>query len=180
MNKEAEIVRLLRSYISAFPRADMKDTAFVIYARALSVLSVEEVNAAMLKLLRTAKFWPTVAEIFEAAKSVRESATGEAMPTAAEAWGEVQELAKRLFLDKPWTFSHDAIRKTVELFGKRELCIYDEDSTGIVRGQFIRMYNEVARKMQEERENEAVLAVLPKARERISGKVMQIDMGDEK
>lgn len=175
MSKETEIVKLLRQYLSAFPNAAMQDSAWAIYARALSPLSLEEINAAMLKLLRTFKFWPSVAEIFEAAKSVRETAAGSGLPTAAEAWEEVMRLARAHGLYRKWEYSCPEVKAALQAFGKEELCLTETAQANTSRAQFMRMYAEICRRRQDERENEAVLSALPKARERLArGKIVQI------
>ncbi len=178
MSKENEIVKLLRQYFSAFLNATMQDSAWAIYARALSTLSLDEINAAMLKLLTTSKFWPSVAEIFEAARSVRECAQGNILPTAAEAWQEVQQLVRTCHIYMPWVYSCPEVQKTVECYGRYELCNLLESEVGIARAQFCRMYNEIVQRSEEQRQNEEVLARLPQAKRkalgRLNGKIIEL------
>ena len=173
LSKETAIIKLLQKYITAFPNAKMPDGAWAIYARALSPLSIEEINAAMLKLLRTLKFWPSVAEIFEAAKSVREYAEGSALPTAADAWGEVMRLVDRCHMYQPWTYSCPEVQMAAERFGKYELCALLQSEVSIARAQFMRMYNEIVGRRKDNRENEAVLQTLPKSK-KVLAKVVEI------
>lgn len=176
MNKERAIVQLLRQYLSAFPNATMQDSAWAIYARALSVLSVEEINAAMLKLLTTCKFWPSVAEIMETAKSIKITADGKAVPAAAEAWGEIMQQARRNGMDRKWEFSCLEIEYTLKMFGgKQMICMMQESDMPTCRAQFMRMYNEICEKQKTERENQEVLDRLPqKQRQALSGKIIQL------
>ena len=176
MSKEAEIVKLLRQYLSAFPNATMQDSAWAIYARALSVLSVEEINAAMLKLLTTCKFWPSVAEIIEAARSIKITAEGNAVPAAAEAWGEIMQLARKNGMDRKWEFSCHEVEYTLKMFGgKQMICMMQESDMPTCRAQFMRMYNEICEKQKTERENQEVIDRLPqKQRQALSGKIIQI------
>lgn len=171
MSKETEIVKLLRQYLSAFPNATMQDSAWAIYARALSTLSLDEINAAMLKLLTASKFWPSVAEIIEAARSVRECAEGSTLPTAAEAWQEVQQLVRTRHIYKPWEYSCVEVQKAAECYGRYELCNLLESEVGIARAQFCKMYNEIAQRSEEKRKNEEVLARLPQIKREALGSV---------
>lgn len=178
MAKEAEIVRLLRQYFQAFPKAEMPDSAWAMYGRALSPLTLEEINAAMLKLLRTAKFWPSVAEIFEAAKSVTETAQEIGLPTAAEAWEEVIAQARKNGLYRKWEYSCPEVEAALKAFGKEELCMTETAQVNTSRAQFMRMYKEICERKTEIRENNAVLDMLPTARkalrERATAKVLEI------
>lgn len=175
MTREAEIVRLLRQYMTAFPSNSLADGAWAIYARALSSLTIEEINAAMLKLLRTSKFFPSVAEIFAAAKSVRSFANGTNAPTAAEAWEEVQRLAKQIHLSGTWEYSCPEVKRAAECFGRYELCTIEENAVSIARAQFTKIYNEIVSRRKEDAENEAVLEILPSARAQIAkGKIIEL------
>ena len=178
MSKETEIVNLLRRYMTAFPSNSLADSAFAIYARALSTLSFDEINAAMLKLLTTSKFWPSVAEIMEAARSVRECAEGSTLPTAAEAWQEVQQLVRTRHIYKPWVYSCEEVQKAAECYGRYELCNLLESEVGIARAQFCKMYNEIVQRSEEQRKNEEVLARLPQQKRetlgRLNGKIIEL------
>jgi len=174
MKKESEIVELLQKYMAAYPNATMPDVTCAIYGRALLPLELEEINAAMLKLLRTCKFFPTVAEIFEAAESIREQAKGEVVPTAAEAWGEVMQLVRRKGLYQSWDYSHPAVGRTVKLFGKEELCMLEESAVNTARAQFMRMFQEICTREKNQKNIEAVLDVLPATREKIQGTVIKL------
>ena len=179
MTKEEAILRIIKPYASVFPNsAKMQPEAWPIYARALSALSPEEISAAMLKLMRTSKFFPTIAEIFEAARSVRETADGSGLPTAAEAWEEVIAQARKNGLYRKWEYSCQEVEAALKAFGKEELCMTETAQVNTSRAQFMRMYKEICERKQEIRENNAVLDMLPKARkalqERAAAKVLEI------
>ena len=168
-------MKLLRQYLSAYPNASMADGAWAIYARALSSLSIEEINAAMLKLLRNSKFFPSVAEIFEAAKSVREYAQQDALPTAAEAWAEAIDLVRKYGIYKEWEYSCPEVEHVIECFGRYELGMIEENAVNTARSQFMRMYNEIGNRAKEDRENEAVLEILPKTQAKLAkGKIIEL------
>ena len=54
--------------LDAASRADAETLA--LYVKVLAPLSYTEIEAAVLRIMRTAKFFPTAAEIFEAAEKV--------------------------------------------------------------------------------------------------------------
>lgn len=176
MSREAEILKVLTPYASAFPNVKIKAEAWPIYARALALqLTPDEVNAAMMKLLNTVKFFPTIAEIIEAGQSVRETAQESKLPDAGAAWAEVIKQARYNGLDRPWKFSCPEVKKALERFGKTELMNLPESQTNTARAQFMRIYNEVLQSAKTERENNAVLDALPNARAKLAqGKIIQL------
>lgn len=62
MSDQTEIIKILTPYLMAFPQSKMNEGSLIVYARALSSLSIAEIDAAMLKLMRTVKFFPSLAE----------------------------------------------------------------------------------------------------------------------
>lgn len=170
MKREAEILKVLKPYAAAFPNMKMQPEAWPIYASVLSVLTPDEVNAAMRKLLHTIKFFPTVAEIFEAAQSIRETAEASGLPTAGEAWQEVIRQGRMNGLDRPWSYSCPEVKTALERFGKSELIHLEESQTNTARAQFMKIYADVIKRAKDERDSQAVLNALPKVR----GKIVQL------
>ena len=176
MSREAEILKVLTPYASAFPNVKIKAEAWPIYARALSLqLTPDEVNAAMLKLLNTVKWFPTIAEIIEAGQSVRETAQESKLPDAGAAWEEIIKQARYNGLDRPWTYSCPEVKKAMGRFGKSELMHTEEKQIHTARAQFMKIYTEVLQSAKTERENNAVLDAIPNARAKLaSGKIIQL------
>jgi len=176
MSREADILKVLTPYASAFPNVKIKAEAWPIYARALSLqLAPEEVNAAMLKLLNTVKWFPTIAEIIEEAKSIRETAQESTLPDGGAAWEEVIKQARYNGLDRPWKFSCPEVKRALERFGKSELMHLEESQTNTARAQFLRIYAEVLQSAKTERENNVVLDAIPNARAKIArGKIVEL------
>jgi hypothetical protein len=176
VTRETEILKVLKPYASAFPNVKMQPEAWPIYARALSIqLTPEEVNAAMMKLLNTVKFFPTIAEIIEAANSIRETAQESTLPDAGEAWEEVIRQGRMNGLERPWTYSCPEVKKALERFGKSELMHVEESQTNTARSQFMRIYAEVIQSAKTERENNAVLDALPNTRAKLArGKIVEL------
>ena len=95
-------------------------------------------EASLIKVLATSKYWPNVAEIREAALSL----TGNKAPAALEAWGMVREAIKR---DKPASTLHPAIQQAIKAFGGLDGIGYSEDIK-YIQGQFLKLYDELATK----------------------------------
>lgn len=163
MNKEheTEIIMTLTPYIVAFPQSKMTAEGLVIYAKALSSLSVAEINAAMLKLMRTCKFFPTVAEIFEQAAVMKEFATGGGLPTPDEAWAEAQKQLRLHGLEGKWKYSCPEVKTAVERFGKYELCTLKLDDVNTARAQFMRIYKSIVDRARDNKTNWQVMKSLP-------------------
>ena len=82
-----EIGALLALATANFPsmqEKDMRPTAN-LWSEMLSDIPFDIAKAALIKVLATARFWPTVAEIREAAASI----VNPGILTPAEAWGRV-------------------------------------------------------------------------------------------
>ena len=171
--KDAEIIKILKPYFMAFPKSGMDEGGLIVYARALSPLEIDDINAAMLKLLRTQKFWPSVSEIFEAAKSIRNYIENGALPSPPEAWEEVMRLARRWGIYKKWEYSCPAVEKAAKCFGREALCLMEEKEVNFARAQFMKIYQDLINRDQEKKETEEILATLS-SRRAIEGKVVQL------
>lgn len=132
----------------------------MFYVMALDELSFTEVRAALSKLTKTAKFFPTVAEIYEAAESVKATAQGTAELDAGQAWEEVMRLVKTCHMYKPWTYSCPEVEQAVKQFGKMELISLEESAMNTARAQFRNIYNSILSRKKEQTQNKAVLARL--------------------
>ena len=163
MNKEheAEIVMALTPYLLAFPHSKMTTEGLIVYAKALSGLSVAEINAAMLKLMRTCRFFPTVAEIFETAETLRNYAHGTGLPSPDEAWHEAMREAHDKFVYGKWELSTPEIEQAVDNFGKMALCELTPEGMNTARAQFMRIYSAICSRKKDKTVNENVLKSLP-------------------
>lgn len=167
--KIQKIVKVIMPYYMAYPNARMDAESLRIYCMALSHLSIEEIEAAMTKLLRTHKFWPSVSEVCEAAKGLRiymlaKSGTNSDKLTSAEAWQEVMDNVKTNHLYKPWKFSNPEVERTARQFGMAELCGLEMRDVNTARAQFMRMYDSAVSQNENNQENKEVLSLLGKKR----------------
>lgn len=161
MDRKKEIAELLTRYLSAFPTSKIDGKGIAIYATVLQSHTVAEVNAAMLKLLNTCKFFPSCAEIVEQIGKLKAHATESRLPSADEAWEEAMRLAHDKFVYGKWEYSSQEVEQAVKTFGKMALCELEPDGMNTARAQFMRIYSAICERKREAAQNEAVLKSLP-------------------
>lgn len=161
--KGAQIIKVLTPYMAVFPNCKIDATGLLLYSKALMPLRIQDLEAAMVKLLQTCKFFPSVAEIFEAADSVNgyvEAINGSRLPTPAEAWAEAMRNVREFSLYRPWVYSCPEVEKTVEQFGRYELAMLEAKDVNIARAQFMRIYESVVSRSRGDWENRRALEAL--------------------
>ena len=144
MSNETEIIKVLAPYLAAFPQSRMDRAGLMIYAKALKELSTAEIDAAMLHLMRTLRFFPSVAEIFESAGVIRSAALqNDGKPDAGQAWKEAMDCVKKFSVYKEWQYSCEEVKQACKRFGTRELCALQTTEVNTARAQFMRIYKEI-------------------------------------
>ena len=149
--------QMLAACLRGFPNSKADNETILFYITAMDDLTFVEVKAALTKLCRTAKFFPTVAEIYEAAESVKQTAQGDGQKDAGQAWEEVMRLVKTCHMYKPWTYSTPEVEQAVKQFGKMELISLEESAMNTARAQFRNIYNGILARKKERNQNKAVL-----------------------
>ncbi len=160
-----EIGILISMTAANFPHVQEKDLGptVLLWSEILSDIPFKVAKAAIIKVLATAKFWPTVAEIREAAASL----TAGSAPLVADAWAMVREAIRR---DLPENRLHPAIQRAIRGFGGLDGIGYSENIE-IIRSQFFKIYEPVARDEQQQ-------AALPESvRQFIGGVVKELPSG---
>ena len=158
---QMEIVATLTPYLMALPQSKINEGSLVIYAKALSSLSIAEIDAAMMKLMKTSKWFPTIAEIFEASENIETFITGKSKPTADMAWAEAMKLAHDKWIYGKREYSCKEVELAVNYFGKMELCQIETDNINTARAQFMRIYESVLKRQRDIKTNGEVLNQLP-------------------
>lgn len=152
-------MQILTACLHGFPNSKADGETIKFYVAALNDLSFAEVRAALAKLSRTAKFFPTVAEIYEAAESLRNTAQKKSgVLEAGEAWEEAMRNVRENHVYKPWVFTTPEVEQAVKQFGKMELVELKEDGVNTARAQFMRIYEGCVRRAKEKKQNEDVLS----------------------
>ena len=120
--KMGTIVKILVPYLTVYPACKLNRSGLYLYARALSDIPADEIDAAMTKLMRTENYFPSVAKILETVKSTRDFLSDKDATDAGSAWQEAMKLVKDIGIYGHWTFSSPAVERAVRNFGKMELC----------------------------------------------------------
>lgn len=108
-------------------------------------------------LIKESRFLPSVAEIRERAAALYNSAQGKEPPDAGRGWGEVvREISRTGYYGKP-QIRDPVAAEVVRRMGWKEICASPADQTGVLRGQFLKMYAMLQERRQEEHNNKALL-----------------------
>jgi len=145
-----EIGQLIALAVSNFPHMQDKDLSMTarLWEEMFSDMPFALAKTALMKVLALAKFWPTVAEIREAATELITTPA----PTALEAWGMVREAIRK---DKPESSLHPAIQRAIKAFNGLDGIGYSEHIE-FIQAQFLKAYDPIAK-------NENQQAALPES-----------------
>lgn len=151
-----EFTKLFEILIAAYPGHKFKDEddmgrTLIVWYTMLNDLPYKILEAAIKKhILQSGNpFFPSINEIRTKALEILSPED----TTAAEAWGEVlvavrnygvYNMEEGLKSLKPLT------RKVAEAVGFRLICMATEDEIGVVRGQFLKMYEQMANRQRQE------------------------------
>lgn len=147
MNKQ-EIVQLMSIATANFPNMqgkDMKPTA-VLWEKALSDIPYDVAEKALVKVLSTSKFFPTIADIRESATDLTQPRIMDAM----EAWGLITEaIRKHGYYDKENGMKSlpPDVSEMVRRFGWNELCTNTNPDT--MRAQFRMAWESQSKRINE-------------------------------
>jgi len=152
-----KVIDTLAPLICAYPNAQITEETIQVYAIALSELNESELAAAVMRCMRTCKFFPSIAEILEAAQKMIEAASGTGAKDADEAWNEVQRQMQVAFVYKKPIFSTPEIEQAALAMGWIGLCETPTDQIGVARAQFLRLYEATCRRKHDKRINDNVI-----------------------
>lgn len=139
---KTDTVKLLAVINAAYPNMQISEATVSVWHELLGDLDINLVLAATKKLILESPYPPTIADIRK--RAVEIMTLPEDRIDAAEAWGEVEKAirwygyyseAEALASMSPRT------AKVVRYIGWREICLNEEP--GVVRGQFLKMYQQV-------------------------------------
>lgn len=147
---KTETVKLLAVISAAYPNMQVTEATVEIWNELLGDLELNIALTAAKKLILESPYPPTIADIRK--RAVEVMTPPEDRIDAAEAWGEVQR-AIRLY---GYYREAEALQsmtprtaKVVRLMGWREICLSED--LGVVRGQFMKMYQQTLDREQKGR-----------------------------
>ena len=152
---KTEIIALVLLATAAHPAAQGKDPKPVVEAWSLMLADIPFAlaKAAIIKVCRESKFFPSVADIIEAAQEL--DPKSEKLPTAAEAWEEVVKLIINIGPYRAPVYSCDTVRRAAQSIGWLQLCTGENMEAD--RAHFLKIYESMRNKHKETRENEKAL-----------------------
>lgn len=158
-NDRTKTVQLLNVYLKFFPESKADAETLALYIPVLDELTFEQVKAAMMRLMRTARFFPKPAEIFDAVESVSKHVNHTGLPDGGEAWNEVMRWLQR---NSPYDanrtpWEHKEVEKAAKRFGLTALWELKADQANTARAQFMKIYNQVVSKKYDDEVNEKVV-----------------------
>ena len=151
--------KLVAMALLGFPSMQDKAIASVqmskLWQRLLYDMPYEIAEKALLKVLMNTRYFPTVAEIREAAESMMSKANG--IPAAEDAW---EEVCRNLDIYRKPNWSHPLISKVVKLIGFRNMCC--SENLSVERGQFFKIYTQYEKRARDQKQNDSVAAIVGK------------------
>ena len=152
-----EAVALVTLATAAYPSAQNKDPEPIVkaWAALMPDLEADLARKAVLKVCRSSKFFPSVAEILAAAEEL--DPRHERLPTAAEAWEEVVKLIRVFGAYKAPAYSCNLVMRATEAIGWRTICLSENPEAD--RAHFLRMYAEMRDRHQADECNKKVLQI---------------------
>jgi len=141
--KHDEIKTLVAMTLANFPNMQERHMSptVALWQQMLSDIPFNVAKAALIKVLATARFWPTAGEIREASVQL----TSPNILSAPEAWAQV---IKAIRYDWRSDELDPVVRKAIEGFGGLNGIGYSEN-IDVVRGQFLKVYDQYAARERE-------------------------------
>ena len=153
----AEICALVALAGSSNPSMQAKDPRPIVEAWSLMLGDLDPVlaKAAIIKVCRESDFFPSVARIVAAAEEL--DPRNEKLPTAAEAWEEVERLIIQFGPYRAPVYSCDLVRRAVRAIGWLQLCCSENPAAD--RAHFLKLYESMRSKQKETKEIEQVMKI---------------------
>ena len=158
----AKTAQLLNAYLKLFPESKADAETLALYIPVLDELTFEQVKAAMIRLMHTARFFPKPAEIFAAAESVSKHINHDGLPDAGEAWDECMRWLQR---NSPYDanrtpWKHPEVERAAKRFGVMALYELEAEQANTARAQFMKIYNQIVTQKQDAAVNDKVMQKL--------------------
>jgi hypothetical protein len=134
----SEVAKLVAVLCCAYPNAKISADTSTVYENMLADLEVGLANAAVKRLLATAKWIPTIAEIRSA---VLEAQHGASRP-GGDAWGDVLQAVHRFGMYREPVFTDSTVTRCVKQLGWTEICQSENQQAD--RARFIELYDRLA------------------------------------
>lgn len=144
---KAEIAKILAVLAASYPKFEVDDLKVHVWHEMLGDLDYAVASMAVNKIIMQNTFPPAIAEV---RKAVTELMNPEQV-TSSEAWGEVTRAIRNYgyYREEEALASMSPITaQLVRYMGWREICLSED--IGVIRGQFLRMYDQIVARKQKE------------------------------
>ena len=143
---KGEVAKLLAVLAAAYPKFEVHDVKVQVWHEMLGDIDYAVANMAVKKIIMQNTFPPAIAEV---RKAVTELMNPEQV-TSSEAWGEVTSAIRNYGYyreEEALASMSPTTAQLVRYMGWREICMSED--IGVIRGQFLRMYEQIATREQE-------------------------------
>ena len=146
MSDPQDILKILALLGAVYPGFELKELTIEVYIRLLKDLPVEFLEKAALDHISRVKFFPTIAELREAAFALLEAANP--LPVPQEAWQQVQAEIERVGHAGTPQFECPAVTQAAEALGWRTLCVSENPIAD--RAHFVQVYQAILERQRQE------------------------------
>lgn len=147
---KAEVVKLLTITSAIYPKFEVSEIKIELWADLIGDIPFPIAQAALKKVMLTSEFPPTVAQIRKAAVDI--TISKESILDAGKAWGEVQKAISKWGWPEPekaYAMMSPLTQQVAKQLNWNEICKCEEP--GVIRGQFMRMYDNLKHRVEQER-----------------------------
>ena len=143
---KGEVAKLLAVLAASYPKFEVDDLKVQVWYEMLGDLDYAVASMAVKKIIMQNTFPPAIAEVRKAAAEL----TNPENLTSSEAWGEVTRAIRNYGYyreGEALASMSPTTAQVVRYMGWREICMSED--IGVIRGQFLRMYEQIATREQE-------------------------------
>lgn len=151
--KRSEVAELVAIMAAAFIRPPMTEKTCQVYETMLADLEHGAAKRAVMRLVNTSKWLPTIAEIRAAAVELEHGARR----SGAEAWGDVTTAIRKIGRYGNPAFEDPLVAQCVRSFGWETLCDSTNDTAD--RARFIEAFDALAERSRRDLVAGAALAL---------------------
>jgi hypothetical protein len=143
--KKSEVSKLVMMLMAAFPASKTNDSTSAVYEEMLLDLDVDLARVAVTRLLVTAKWMPTIAEIRAASTDLRLGPVRD----GGEAWKDAMAAARYVGRYGVPKIRDPLVREALRMWGSwQSFCDSPEDDPG-GRARFIELYDSLTRRKRD-------------------------------
>jgi hypothetical protein len=137
-----EVGKILAIIAAAYDRFEINEFKQQLWLEMLQDVPYQVAQVALKKLILESPFPPSIADIRK--QIVEVTTPQENKKDSGQAWGEVMKAISSHGIyqpEKALASMSETTRKVAERIGWREICMQEEDKMGVLRGQFMKIYD---------------------------------------